>query len=87
MLSNDLLSGPMIRSSMYMLQQQQQQQQHQQQMPQRPTMYARQQAPIGSMEPMQHSNPEWRHLLMTQQQNTSFNAVRPSFQQGMYTNM
>lgn len=70
----------MIRSNMYMLPQQQQQQQ--QQMPQRPTMY-RQQGPMAVMESLQNNSTEWRHLLMTQQQTTNFNTMRPNFQQGM----
>lgn len=67
----------MIRSNMYMLQQQQQQQ-----MPQRPALY-RQQVPMAGMEPMQNNATEWRHLLMTQQQSTNFNTMRPNFQQGI----
>lgn len=69
----------MMRSNMYMMQQQQQQMPPQQ-MPQRAALYARQQGPIASMESMQHSS-EWRHLLMSQQQNTNFNTMRPNFQQ------
>lgn len=71
----------MIRSNMYMLPQQQPQQQ---QMPQRPTMY-RQQGPMAGMDSLQNNSTEWRHLLMTQQQSTNFNTMRPNFQQGGYT--
>lgn len=77
-------SGPMMRSNMYMMQQQQQQMPPQQ-MPQRAALYARQQGPIASMESMQHSS-EWRHLLMSQQQNTNFNTMRPNFQQNFNMN-
>ncbi|KAJ8941457.1 hypothetical protein NQ318_016897 [Aromia moschata] len=78
-------SGPMIRSNMYMIQQQQQQQ-HQQQIPQRAAIYTRQQGPMGSMDSVQHNSTEWRHLLMTQQQNSNFNSIRPNFQQGFNIN-
>ncbi|CAH1126964.1 unnamed protein product [Ceutorhynchus assimilis] len=67
-------SGPMIRSNMYMLQQQQQQQ-----LPGR-AMYARQPGPMGNMETMQQNNSDWRHLLMSQQQNANFGGMRPGFQ-------
>ncbi|KAG5887789.1 hypothetical protein JTB14_024004 [Gonioctena quinquepunctata] len=77
-------SGPMMRSNMFMLPQQQQQQQ-QQQIPQRTVMYSRQQqGPLPGIE--QHNPSEWRHLLMTQQQNSSFNSMRPNFQQGFNMN-
>ncbi|XP_050515733.1 neurogenic protein mastermind-like [Diabrotica virgifera virgifera] len=77
-------SGPMMRSNMYMMQQPQQQVPPQQ-MPQRAALYARQQGPIAGMESMQH-NTEWRHLLMSQQQNSSFTSMRPQFQQGFGMN-
>ncbi|XP_030763829.1 neurogenic protein mastermind isoform X2 [Sitophilus oryzae] len=70
-------SGPMIRSNVYMLQQQQQQQ-----MAGR-SMFNRQPGPMGGMETIQQNNSaEWRQLLMSQQQNANFGAMRPSFQQG-----
>lgn len=59
---------------MYMMQQQQQQQITR-------TMYPRQQAPMGSIETMQHGSTEWRHMMMSQQQSTNFNNMRPNFQQ------
>ncbi|KAJ8971580.1 hypothetical protein NQ314_000638 [Rhamnusium bicolor] len=77
-------AGPMIRSNMYMIQQQQQH--PQQQIPQRAAIYTRQQGPMGGMESVQHNSAEWRHLLMTQQQNSSFNPMRPNFQQGFNMN-
>lgn len=68
----------MIRPHSMYLMQQQPQQQH---MNTR-SMYTRQQTPIGNLDSMgQHGNPEWRHLLMTQQQNANFNSqLRPNFQ-------
>lgn len=74
-------SGPMIRSNMYMLQQQQQQ------MPGRAAMYNRQPGPMGGMDTIQQNSSEWRHLLMSQQQNANFGSMRPSFQQGGGFNM
>ncbi|XP_057656985.1 neurogenic protein mastermind-like isoform X1 [Diorhabda carinulata] len=77
-------SGPMMRSNMYMMQQQQQQIPPQQ-IPQRGAIYTRQQGPLAGMESMQH-NTEWRHLLMSQQQNSSYTSMRPQFQQGFNMN-
>ncbi|XP_031333196.1 neurogenic protein mastermind-like [Photinus pyralis] len=69
-------SGPMMRShNMYVMQQQH--------MSAR-TMYPRQQSPIGGPDSMpQHGSAEWRHLIMSQQQNANFNSqIRPNFHQG-----
>lgn len=58
----------------------------QQHMPSR-SMYPRQQGPMGGPEPMpQHGSAEWRHLIMSQQQNANFNPqIRPNFQhQGQF---
>ncbi|XP_066256995.1 neurogenic protein mastermind isoform X2 [Euwallacea similis] len=73
-------SGPMIRSNIYMLQQQQQQQQ-QQQMSGR-AMYVRQPGPMGAIDSIQQNSADWRHLLMSQQQNANFGNMRPGFQGG-----
>ncbi|XP_050312270.1 neurogenic protein mastermind-like isoform X2 [Anthonomus grandis grandis] len=74
-------SGPMIRSNGYMMQQQQlqQQQQQQQQLAGRAGIY-RQSGPMAGMEAMQQNAQasDWRHLLMSQQQNASFGSMRPS---------
>lgn len=45
-------------------------------------MYPRQQTPMGGLESMpQHGSAEWRHLVMTQQQNANFTSqMRPNFQ-------
>ncbi|KAK5649778.1 hypothetical protein RI129_000807 [Pyrocoelia pectoralis] len=69
-------SGPMMRShNMYVMQQQH--------MSAR-TMYPRQQSPIVGPESIpQHGSAEWRHLIMSQQQNANFNSqMRPNFHQG-----
>lgn len=64
-----------------MLQQQQQQQQQQQHLVSR-NVYPRQQNPMASLDNMQQK-PEWRHLLLQQQQSQSFNnQIRPTFQHG-----
>ncbi|XP_025832274.1 neurogenic protein mastermind-like isoform X1 [Agrilus planipennis] len=76
-------SGPMIRpQNMYMLQQQQHMSAR--------GIYPRQQAPMGNSEPLsQHSNAEWRQILMSQQQNANLNPqMRSNFQhQGFNMNM
>ncbi|KAK4883013.1 hypothetical protein RN001_006332 [Aquatica leii] len=67
-------SGPMMRShNMYVMQQQHLSAR---------TMYPRQQSPISGPESIpQHGSAEWRHLIMTQQQNANFNPqIRPNFQ-------
>lgn len=47
------------------------------------SMFNRQPGPMGGMETIQQNNSaEWRQLLMSQQQNANFGAMRPSFQQG-----
>ncbi|XP_048526511.1 neurogenic protein mastermind isoform X3 [Dendroctonus ponderosae] len=72
-------SGPMIRSQVYMMQQQQHQQQQQQQQMSGRATYARQAGPMGGMEAIQQ-NSDWRHVLMSQQQNANFVAGRPAYQ-------
>uniref|UniRef100_A0AAR5P2R0 Neurogenic mastermind-like N-terminal domain-containing protein n=1 Tax=Dendroctonus ponderosae TaxID=77166 RepID=A0AAR5P2R0_DENPD len=72
-------SGPMIRSQVYMMQQQQHQQQQQQQQMSGRATYARQAGPMGGMEAIQQ-NSDWRHVLMSQQQNANFIAGRPAYQ-------
>lgn len=74
---------------MYMLQQQQQQQQqqHQQQHLASRNMYPRQQNPMNSPIDSMQQKPEWRHLLLQQQQNQSFNnQIRTNFQHGFGMN-
>lgn len=69
----------MIRSNVYMLQQQQQQQITGR------GMYARQPGPMGGMETIQQNSSDWRHLLMSQQQNANFGSMRPGFQGSTYS--
>lgn len=73
------IAGPMIRSNVYMLQQQQQQQITGR------GMYARQPGPMGGMESIQQNSSDWRHLLMSQQQNANFGSMRPGFQGSTYS--
>ncbi|KAF5294671.1 hypothetical protein FQA39_LY02803 [Lamprigera yunnana] len=66
--------GPMMRShNMYVMQQQHLSAR---------SMYPRQQSPIAGPETMpQHGSAEWRHLIMSQQQNANFSPqMRPNFQ-------
>ncbi|KAK9879281.1 hypothetical protein WA026_004131 [Henosepilachna vigintioctopunctata] len=75
-------SGPMMRPhNVYMLQQQQQQHLATR------NIYPRQQNPMtSSIEALQQKT-EWRHILLSQQQNTNFNnQMRPQFQQGFNMN-
>lgn len=69
-------AGPMIRSNMYMMQQQPQQMSGR-------TLYARQPGPMGGMDAIQQNSSDWRHLLMSQQQQqqtANFGSMRPGFQ-------